>query len=144
MQQVNRNRPTFAPMRAMFHTLTAAAAPRTLPVDILEDEGHYTVLASVPGLTRDQVGVEVDQGVLEITTDPDSGSATDGDGSRPPDIDETRSHVRRERCTGPSGRRIRLPSDVDEQTIEARLEHGLLAVTVGRPVARGPRRIPIT
>ena len=141
MLEVTRTRPFLAPMREMFNSfadgLAEAPASATLPVDILEKEGHYEILASVPGVTREQITLELDHGVLTIgveavDTGPDETCSEDC------------SPLRRERFTGARSRRVRLPSELDDGTIEAGLENGVLTITLARPVETGPRRIAIT
>ena len=147
MLQVTRNQPALAPVREMFNTLAdglaGASATRSLPVDILEREDHYAIVASVPGLTREQIAVELEKGVLSITTNAVTDTNDDEGGSCGSGGDCC-CQIRQERFTGASSRRIRLPVEVDEQTVAATLENGLLTITLARPVASGPRRIAIT
>ena len=147
MLQVTRNQPALAPMRAMFNNLAdglaGPSATRSLPLDILERDDHYAIVASVPGLTREQVSVELEKGVLSISANAvtdvkdDAGEACGTDG-------DCCCRIRQERFTGASNRRVRLPVDIDEQSVEASLENGLLTVTLPKPEASGPRRIAIT
>jgi len=135
-------------MREMFNTiadgLAGASANTTLPVDILEKEGHYEIRASVPGFTRDQVSLELDKGVLSIgaektTARGNTGGEGGADGCRDGDC-----LLRRERHDGSLTRRIRLPADLDGGSISAGLENGVLTITLAKPDENPPRRIPIT
>jgi HSP20 family protein len=144
MLQVTRNQPVLAPVREMFNTLAdglaGTAMPGTLPVDIFEHADHYEIRASVPGFTRDQITIEIENGVLDmsaIRTDPE---LTDADGET---CGSDCCMLRRERYNGSLGRQIRLPSDVDDNTVVAKLDNGVLTITVARPAENAPRRITI-
>ena len=145
MIKVTRNQPVLAPMREMFDSLAdglaGTAVPGTLPVDIVERSDRYEITASVPGFARDQLTIEVDQGVLSINavrTDPDGG---EGDGGSC--CGGERCVLRSERYTGSTRRRIRMPSEVDGDSVTATLENGVLTVMVAKPAPNAPRRITI-
>ena len=150
MLKVTRNQPMLAPMREMFDSLADGLAgstmPGTLPVDIVEYQDRYQIIASVPGFTRDQITIEVDKGVLSINavrTDPAPTGGDGGDccGSDCCTVESTT--LRNERYTGSTGRRIRMPSEVDDKTVSAALENGVLTLTVAKPVEHEPRRVTI-
>ena len=137
-------------MREMFDSLADGLAGTTmagsLPVDIVEFQDRYEIIASVPGFTRDQITIEVDKGVLSINairTDPAPAGENDGDccGSDCCTVEST--VLRNERYTGSTGRRIRMPSEVDDKTVAATLENGVLKLTVAKPVENAPRRVTI-
>jgi HSP20 family protein len=144
MLQVTRNQTVLAPMREMFNSLADGLAgstlPGTLPVDIVEHTDHYEIRASVPGFTRDQINIEIENGVLDMSAIRTNPELTDVDGS----ICGTECcMLRSERYDGSLGRQIRLPSEVDDQTVAAKLENGVLSVTVAKPADNAPRRITI-
>ena len=98
---------------------------------------------SLPFVKR--VTVELEKGVLSIATNVLTETNDDGGEACGSDTGgDCCCSIRKERFTGASSRRIRLPVEVDEQTIAATLENGLLTITLARPVASGPRRIAIT
>ena len=131
-------------MREMFNTLADGLAgstlPGTLPVDIVEHTDHYEIRASVPGFTRDQINIEVENGVLDISVIRTNPELTDVDGSI---CGSECCMLRSERYEGSLARQIKLPSDVDDETIVAKLENGVLSVTVAKPADNAPRRITI-
>ena len=72
MIQLMRTEPRLAPVREMLNSLAdgfaGSSMPGSLPLDIVEKADCYEVYASVPGLTRDQIAVEVEKGILTINT----------------------------------------------------------------------------
>jgi len=92
------------------------------PVDIYEcDRDGLVVLAELPGIEKDQITVDVQNGRLRIM------------GQRPnrhPHTARVCHHL--EIDYGPFLRIIQLPPWADERQIEANYEDGYLMVTIGR------------
>lgn len=61
----------------------------SIPVDVVQDEDAVVVTASVPGTTKDEIDVSVDENVLTIKAE--SASSTD---------EESNGYLLRERRTG--------------------------------------------
>jgi HSP20 family protein len=102
------------------------------PVDLLEREDSLVLKADLPGLTKDDVNVEVRDNVLTIS------------GERRSDIeDKQNGYYRVERAFGSFSRSLTLPEGVDAERIAAKFENGVLEVTIPKPEQRKPRRIAI-
>ena len=101
------------------------------PVNLWEDESNIYVECEIPGVKRDQLGLSVVGKKLTI-----SGERTRG-GSK--DVERHRT----ERPDGAFSRVITLPREVDPDAIEARLENGVLEVTLPRSEATKPRKIEV-
>ena len=152
MLQLMRNESTRSPMRDMFNTFAdgfaGSALPTNLPLDIHEMPGSFEILASVPGLTKDQIDLELDGGVLTLSTNVCCQTteipAVDADpcGCQTPDT-EGNTVLRKERAQASASRSIRLPVDVDEDSISASLENGVLTITVTKPDVQTPRKLQI-
>jgi HSP20 family protein len=84
------------------------------PVDITEDSKEYTVKAELPGLTKENVKVTVEGGVLEIT------------GERKEEKDK--KHHRIERSYGSFRRSFTLPEDSAGEKVTAYFKDGVLKV----------------
>lgn len=111
--------------------------PRSLvvafpPVNVWEDENAFYVEAELPGLTRDQLHVNVThRNQLTIQ------------GERPGDEAETGRWHRRERGFGRFQRVLKLPTPVDADKVEAKLDNGLLLLTLPKAEEAKPRRIAV-
>jgi HSP20 family protein len=105
----------------------------TLPIDIRQSDEAFTLEASVPGFSPEDVEVTVDQNVLTIR------------GSRKQESEERRDGwIRRERRTGSVHRQVVLPAEVRADEIRASFENGVLTVTVPRAQKAQPKRIPVS
>ena len=110
---------------------TGSGPAWTPAADVLEDGDGFTILVELPGLTLDDVTVELRDGRLLVF-----GKRP---GTRP--SGEVRHHVV-ERPNGPFARAFTLSRNVRPDDIRATLKHGLLTITLKKA---GPRRrsIPI-
>jgi HSP20 family protein len=123
---------------SFFDTPTTArdgsVARRWTPaVDLTETEGHYVLKADLPGLTDEDVHVEVENNVLTVS------------GERKAESEETHKGFRRvERSYGSFTRRLTLPEGVDADAIKATVTNGVLEVRIPKPEAVKPRKVEIT
>lgn len=102
------------------------------PVDIHEDDQGFTLDVEVPGLSPDEVTVDVEKGVLTVR------------GERKLRHEETREGYRRvERYYGAFSRSFALPDNVDTDAIEAHANHGVLTLRVPKRASNGARRIDV-
>ena len=94
-----------------------------LPVDVSEDDRGYFVALDVPGLTLAE---------LEVTAFERKLAKVEG----------RRQHIQ-ERAGGKLARTILLPTDIDADKIEAKLENGVLVLQVPKAAAAQPRKIAV-
>jgi HSP20 family protein len=99
-------------------------------VDLIRRPSELVVRADVPGVKSDDLGIEVDAATLTI-----SGQRHE------PDAAEDASYLREERRGGPFSRSLALPARIDAAKIDARLEDGVLEVTL--PLRPGSDTEPI-
>lgn len=110
---------------------TAQAAFR-IAVDIREDEDAFVVEAEVPGLTAEDVSIDVEKNVLTLG------------GERKAELEEQEKNYRRvERRYGSFSRSFTLPETVDDQDITADLKDGVLTVRLPKREAPTPRQISV-
>lgn len=103
-----------------------------LPVDVVEDDGRYVVRASLPGFARDEVTVQVGNGVLNISAE------------RTEEREEHGDHfVRRERYSGSMSRQVALVGVTADSQVDAVLKDGVLSVTVAAAAAKTAKRVEI-
>ncbi|MBU1040500.1 MAG: Hsp20/alpha crystallin family protein [Proteobacteria bacterium] len=100
--------------------------------DITETAEALTVRIELPGVTPEQLLVEVADGALVVRGERPSDCACGEDV-------ETAYHLM-ERAHGPFARRFPLPEDADGESICAQLREGLLTVTVPKRRATLPLR----
>ena len=109
------------------------ATPRFLPrMDVVETESHFDVHFDLPGISPDEVTIEVHEGELKVS------------GSRELKRDEEESTYHRlERCHGEFHRILSLPKDVDAESIAARYHEGVLTVSIPKSEQALPRKIDV-
>jgi HSP20 family protein len=110
----------------------ALSAPWTPLADISETDDAYVIEAELPGVSRDQVNVDINDREIVI-----SGEITE------PQDDEGRRR-RRARRTGRFEFRTTLPGDINPEGVTANLNDGVLTVTVPKSEAAKPRHVEIT
>jgi len=93
--------------------------PRFPAVDVKEDENEYSVMADLPGVSKEEVNVMVGDGVLDISAKREKESEEEKEG-----------YIRKERGYYSFHRRLALPDDADEEGLEAKLEDGVLKLTL--------------
>jgi HSP20 family protein len=109
------------------------AARRWVPaMDLVETQDHLILRADLPGLDKDDVNIEVKDGVLTVSGDRKSEHEERTDG-----------YYRVERAFGSFSRSMTLPDNVDADSIVADFDKGVLEVRIPKPEERKPHRIEI-
>ena len=103
-------------------------------VDARETDEEFLVSAELPGLTKDDVEVTVENGVLSL-------SGEKREESEEGDTDSGRRIL--ERRYGRFQRSFTLPRGVDAEQVEAHLSDGVLTVKLPKAQASKARRIEI-
>jgi len=109
------------------------AARRWIPaMDLVETDEHFVLKADLPGLTEDDVSIEVEDKVLTVS------------GERKAEHEDKREgYVRVERSYGSFRRSLTLPEGVDPEAVSASFDKGVLEVRIPKPEERKPRRVAI-
>jgi HSP20 family protein len=101
----------------------------TPTVEISEQDGKYRILAELPGLSPDDVRVEVEDDALVLQ------------GERQVEREGTEGGIRRsERQFGFFYRRIPLPEGADPEQAKAKFHDGILEITIPTPDRQAKRR----
>jgi HSP20 family protein len=103
----------------------------TPPVDVHETRDAFLVQAELPGVTREEIGITLENNVLRLT------------GERKPQQEENVSYHRVERPYGAFSRSFALPVQVDAERIQAAFQDGVLTITVPKAEQAKPRKISI-
>jgi len=104
-----------------------------LPVDLSENETNYIIRASLPGFDKDDVQVEVHDGVMTINAQHEE-----------EEEEKNERYYRRERRVGSLTRRIALPGQVLENDTQAQLRDGVLTVRVPKAKPETPHKVKIS
>ena len=132
-QEVNRLFGSFFdPVRAS--SGTKGATRQWVPAtDLVETEGEYVLRADLPGLTEEDVAIELEDNVLTVS------------GERKAEHeDRSEGYYRIERATGSFSRSLTLPEGVAGQNIRATFDRGVLEVRIPKPEQRKPTRVAIS
>lgn len=113
----------------LFPAPKATARPRGLALD--ETDEAFVLRAPLPGLSSEDLSVEVENGTLKLSA------------KRSTSAPEGYTTVRRERGDLSFERSVRLGPKVDTDAIEAKLEHGVLTITMPKRAEQKPRQIAI-
>ena len=101
-------------------------------VDVTETADEYRVRAELPGVSKDDVTVELEHGLLTIR------------GEKKSQRDEKIEKGRRLECSyGAFSRSFSLPQDADSDQIAAKFKDGVLDVTIKRSTAGKPKQVTI-
>ena len=110
----------------------AAAAAGFPAVNLYAGRDGVAVVAELPGVEPGDLEVQAHGDTLTIA------------GTRRPAAERAEAYHRQERRGGAFTRTVQLPYRVDPDRVEARLEDGVLRLSLGRPEQDKPRRIEIT
>ena len=111
----------------------AAANNWPPPADVWETPSAYRIDLEIPAVRAEDVDVSVDEGVLIIT----------GKRERTELIEAEDQAHRLERRHGTFARRFRLPENADADGISARMNDGVLALTIAKRTEARPKRIEV-
>jgi HSP20 family protein len=92
----------------------------------------FTVKASLPGISPDDLNVTLEDNVLTIQ----------GETKEDETIEENSYHIR-ERRYGSFSRSVRFPVPVEGDKVEANFENGVLTLTIPKAEAVKPKRIAV-
>ncbi|MDB5771251.1 MAG: Hsp20/alpha crystallin family protein [Burkholderia sp.] len=106
-------------------------APR-MRVDVEETDQAYILKADVPGADREDITVAIDGNTISIRANVEE-QKTDMQGNM----------LRSERIVGEEFRTFTLPQEVDESKAEAKMENGVLVLTLPKKSGGGGKKLTI-
>lgn len=113
-------------------TMARQMAPQNdvykLRVDIREEDDAFVLTTAVPGLSADDLHIQVLENVIRI-----EGEYRTSDGE----------HLLRELPEGKFIRTLRLPSDVDADKVDAKITNGILTLNLPKVESARPKKIKI-
>ena len=110
-----------------------ATLRRWMPaMDLVETQDHFVLRADLPGLSEEDVNIEVEDRVLTVS------------GERKTEHETTKEGYHRvERAFGAFSRSLTLPDGVNAEAVEASFGRGVLEIRIPKPEQRKPRKIAI-
>ena len=103
------------------------------PVDIQETAEGYKLQAELPGLTREDINITLENNVLRLS----------GERKFEKDV-KKESYHRVERTYGAFSRAFSLPQQVNAEGVQAAFENGVLTILVPKAEQAKPRKIEIS
>ena len=102
------------------------------PVDIFEQNENLVIRAEIPGVSKDDLDVKIENGVLTLR------------GERKTSAEVTEANAYRlERVSGSFERSFKLPTTVDATKVDATYKDGVLEVTVPKAETAKPKKVEI-
>lgn len=101
-------------------------------MDIIETEENYTLRVDLPGLSPEDVNVEIEDSVLTISGEVNSSEEVEGE----------RYHYR-ERRYGAFERSVRLGDQLDVSNVDATFDNGVLTIVLPKLPEAQPQRIKV-
>lgn len=112
----------------MMRHMAAQNNAYTLRVDIREEDDTFVLTTAVPGLSAEDLSIQVLDNVVRI-----EGEYKTSDGE----------HLLRELPEGKFIRTLRLPSDVDADKVDAKIKNGILILSLPKVESARPKQIKI-
>ncbi len=102
-----------------------------LPLDIYETDDTFVVKAFLPGVSADHIDITTQQNTVTIRAE------------QPVEQQEGVRYYLRERAGGTWQRAFQLPVPIDSNHIEAKLENGVLRLTLPKAPEAKPHKVQI-
>ncbi|HLM27866.1 MAG TPA: Hsp20/alpha crystallin family protein [Thermoleophilaceae bacterium] len=101
-------------------------------MDLVEAEGHFVLKADLPGLSHEDISIEIQDNTLTLAGE-----------RRAEHESREKGWYRVERSFGRFSRSLTLPEGVDADAVTAEFDKGVLEVRIPKPEERKPRRVEI-
>jgi HSP20 family protein len=101
-------------------------------MDLVETDDSLVLRADLPGMRREDVDIEIKDGVLTVAGERDADHEEKAEG-----------FYRVERAFGRFSRSLTLPDGIDADSVTADFTDGVLEVRVPKPEQRKPHRVQI-
>jgi len=104
-----------------------------MDIDITENDGGYVLKAEIPGVSKEDLTVEIDDNTVTIRADKEQNKEVK---------DESRV-IQQERYWGQVERTVSFSSAIDESGVKATYQNGLLTLTLPKKPGHENRKILI-
>jgi HSP20 family protein len=128
-------------MNRLFNTFFDQPAPgsrgagrRWIPaMDLIETTDRYVLRADLPGMSDEDVNVQLQDSVLTVSGERKAESEQQQEG-----------YYRLERAFGAFSRSLTLPEGVNPDGVKAHFDRGVLEITIPKPEQKKPRQVRIS
>ena len=121
-------------MDEFFSDAVAARRETFIPkIDVSENEKEFLIDVEVPGLNKEDIHVDLENRTLTIS----------GERSRE-EKEETKQYHRIERHYGSFSRSFTLPDNIDEKSVEASYNNGILHIVIGKKEEMTKKKIEVS
>ena len=107
--------------------------PAQIKVDVRESDKDYTVQAEVPGVSKDEIHVNLDSNVVTLRAEVKQQDRQS----------QGEKVLRTERYFGAVSRSFQLPLEIDAAQARARYDSGVLTLTLPKKSSSGAQRLVI-
>jgi HSP20 family protein len=104
----------------------------TPSINFYEKEGKYYLTAELPGISKDDIALTIDQGVLTITGRKETSKEEEG-----------ANYYLRESMSGSFSRSFRLPSEIEDEKVLATYKDGVLTLEMPHKKEPSTKKIQI-
>ncbi|MES2427127.1 MAG: Hsp20/alpha crystallin family protein [Bacteroidota bacterium] len=101
--------------------LSEKIATRTPAVNIAETDNQFEIDLAVPGLSKEDIKINLDKNVLSVSAD-----------KKTETVDENKKFTKREYSFNSFSRSFNLPESADQSKIEADYTAGILKLTIAK------------
>ena len=108
---------------------------QTLGINVREEDEAYILSALVPGISSDELNIQVLEDVVRIEGEYKQGG--------PADKADESNYLVRELPQGSFTRTLRLPAPIDADHVEAEVTNGLLTLRLPKAESARPKQIKI-
>ena len=105
-----------------------------MKVDVKEDDKAFTVEAEVPGVSKDDIQVDIDRDVVSLRAEV----------KKEKEEKKGETVVHSERSYGMVSRSFTLPAEVDDKSAKAEYRDGVLKLTLPKKANGAARRITVS
>ena len=109
------------------------ALPQSIKVDVKESGDGYTVLADIPGVSKEDIHVHIEGSTVTVSAEVKQEDKQTSD----------EKMLRSERYYGAVSRSFQLPVDVDQSKAKARYDNGVLTLTLPKKASQSSQRLRV-
>ncbi len=113
-------------------TLLKIPEMRIPRLDIKEEDDIFSITAEVPGYNKEDLNIEIHDDVLTISSE-----------HKEEKEEEKEGYIYKERSHRSFSRSLRIPEHIKPEEIEAKMENGLLTLSIPKKEPQPPRKVEI-